>query len=167
MGIPLFLLQKFSAFSDQELSLSFRISQIIMCGSCVDLTNSFSEEERQNVYPRLDLPECLQKVVDLCRCRCFWRHRGMQGFPLHFLSLKVFFHKSWHWHAFRFQFERGFDAFADYLWETKNKGKLWKVNFGLELFFPQIVKLVFCRIFATTTKIKRKRRSETVFLAFF
>jgi len=23
-------------------------------------------------------------------------------------------------------FERGFDAFADYLWETKNKGKLWK-----------------------------------------
>ena len=25
-----------------------------------------------------------------------------------------------------FQFERGFDAFADYLWETKNKGKLWK-----------------------------------------
>ena len=91
MDIPLFLLQKFSAFSDQELSLSFRISQIIMCGSCVDLTNSFSEEERQNVYPRLDLPECLQKVVDLCRCRCFWRHRGMQGFPLHFLSLKVFF----------------------------------------------------------------------------
>ena len=48
--------------------------------SCFDLTNSFSEEERQNVYPRLDLPECLQKVVDLCRCRCFWRHRGMQGF---------------------------------------------------------------------------------------
>ena len=85
-----------------------------------------------------------------------------RAFPLHFLS---FFHKSWHWHAFRFQFERGFDAFADYLWETKNKGKLWKVNFGA--FFPQIVKLVFCRIFATTTKIKRKRRSETVFLAFF
>ena len=25
-----------------------------------------------------------------------------------------------------FQFERGFDAFADYLWETNNKGKLWK-----------------------------------------
>ena len=94
MGIPLFLLQKFSAFSDQDLSLWFRISQIIMCGSCVDLTNSFSEEERQNVYPRLDLPECLQKVVDLCRCRCFWRHRGMQGFPLHFLSLKVFFFTS-------------------------------------------------------------------------
>jgi len=62
-------------------------------------------------------------------------------------------------------FERGFDAFADYLWETKNKGKLWKVNFGA--FFPQIVRLVSCRIFATTTKIKRKRRSETVFLAFF
>ena len=27
------------------------------------------------------------------------------------------------------QFERGFDAFADYLWETKNQGKLWKVCF--------------------------------------
>ena len=25
-----------------------------------------------------------------------------------------------------FQFERVFDASADYLWETKNKGKLWK-----------------------------------------
>ena len=23
-------------------------------------------------------------------------------------------------------FERGFDSFADYLWETHNKGKLWK-----------------------------------------
>jgi ubiquinol-cytochrome c reductase subunit 9 len=23
-------------------------------------------------------------------------------------------------------FERGFDSFADYLWETNNKGKLWK-----------------------------------------
>ena len=23
-------------------------------------------------------------------------------------------------------FERGFDSFADYIWETKNKGKLWK-----------------------------------------
>nr|ALS05107.1 cytochrome b-c1 complex subunit 9 [Labidocera rotunda] len=23
-------------------------------------------------------------------------------------------------------FERGFDATADYLWETNNKGKLWK-----------------------------------------
>ena len=60
--------------------------------SCVDLTNSFSEEERQYVYPRLDLPECLQKVVDLCRCRCFWRHRGMQGFfPSFFSVLKLFF----------------------------------------------------------------------------
>ena len=25
-----------------------------------------------------------------------------------------------------FQFERGFDALADYVWETNNKGKLWK-----------------------------------------
>ena len=23
-------------------------------------------------------------------------------------------------------FERGFDATADYIWETNNKGKLWK-----------------------------------------
>jgi len=23
-------------------------------------------------------------------------------------------------------FERGFDAFADWIWETNNKGKLWK-----------------------------------------
>jgi len=25
-----------------------------------------------------------------------------------------------------FQFERGFDALADYIWETNNKGKLWR-----------------------------------------
>lgn len=29
-------------------------------------------------------------------------------------------------YLFCFQFERGFDAFADYLWESKNQGKLWK-----------------------------------------
>ena len=27
---------------------------------------------------------------------------------------------------FHSQFERGFDALADYVWETNNKGKLWK-----------------------------------------
>ena len=26
----------------------------------------------------------------------------------------------------KFQFERGFDALADYAWESTNKGKLWK-----------------------------------------
>nr|ALS04576.1 cytochrome b-c1 complex subunit 9 [Pseudodiaptomus poplesia]ALS04862.1 cytochrome b-c1 complex subunit 9 [Pseudodiaptomus poplesia] len=25
-----------------------------------------------------------------------------------------------------FLFERGFDSVADYIWETHNKGKLWK-----------------------------------------
>ena len=27
---------------------------------------------------------------------------------------------------FFFQFERAFDATADYIWESRNQGKLWK-----------------------------------------
>jgi len=115
--------------------------------SCVDLTNSFSEEERQYVYPRLDLPECLQKVVDICRCRCFWRHRGMQSFSpsfsqfFKFLSLDI---------GMLFVFSLNVDLTR--LQTTCGKPKT-RESCG--------------RIFAITTKIKRKRRSETVSLPFF
>jgi hypothetical protein len=37
------------------------------------------------------------------------------------VAFREFYH-----YLFCFQFERGFDAFADYLWESKNQGKLWK-----------------------------------------
>ena len=42
---------------------------------------------------------------------------------------------------FSLQFERGFDSLADYIWETKNQGKLWKVWSNLAKFLSWVSKL--------------------------
>ena len=69
------------------------------------------------------------------------------------------------------QFERGFDAFADYLWETKNQGKLWKVCFEADsqiwLFFNFVVgSCLICRISATNMRTRRRKKSENKCSAF-
>ena len=134
IGIQLFLLQKFSAFSDQKLLSCFRIFSNyhvwIMCSLAL-----FQRETECPSSPRSTRESSKgRRPLSLPLLLAPSGYAGL--FPFLFSILKLF-RESWHRHAFRFQFERGFDAFADYLWESKNKGKLWKVNFGLEHFFLQ------------------------------
>ena len=43
-----------------------------------------------------------------------------------FFKGSIFYVYLYFYYVIVFQFERAFDATADYIWESRNQGKLWK-----------------------------------------
>ena len=83
--------------------------------------------EKQNVDPRVHLPGCLQAELHLLSRHCLWCYWGMKGILDPFFQNLCTCNTSTSGNSLSLQFERGFDSLADYIWETKNQGKLWKV----------------------------------------